>query len=480
MPMPSRKLHSVFASAVVVALASSTAVVAGVASVACGGSTSLDVDLDGGDAQVRPTFPDGAPVPDGAILPDGAIVSFDDAICQGTALFAGLADIRPAKPFDYLEVREHEVGGSARFKILFTSGEACRNAPDAEACKAELAAVRGTSDLFGQPIVGKQIAMARFVVVQTGAEVKRIGTFDELLAFFGTIDRPSEARLLVSASGYDVLCGAASVREVADGYEVVAKKSPECLNQFFGYVLHVSPSGAITEKAKVDLRDLSKGCAIAGRRPEGYRPPEPTSGSALSAYLGTMRSLEAASVPAFLRLAAELGHLGAPPDLVARAEEAARDEVRHAAGFSWLQSLYGASSEHPRAIEAPMHLRSPEEVALDNAVEGCVRETFGALCAGYQAEAAGDGAVRRLFATIAEDETRHAELSWDVAEWLEARLDVAARDRVRAARSRAIEDLAEAIRGSEPHLDLAIRCGLPSSAQATLLFRTCEAELWAA
>jgi hypothetical protein len=49
--------------------------------------------------------------------------------------------------------------------------------------------------------------------------------------------------------------------------------------------------------------------------------------------------------------------------------------------------------------------------------------------------------MRRLFARVAADETRHAALSWLVAQWAEPLLDASARKRVTAARSRATRAL---------------------------------------
>jgi hypothetical protein len=57
------------------------------------------------------------------------------------------------------------------------------------------------------------------------------------------------------------------------------------------------------------------------------------------------------------------------------------------------------------------------EVAVENAVEGCVRETFGVAVAMIRAERAGDKQVRRAMRSIARDEMQHAELSWAVARW---------------------------------------------------------------
>jgi hypothetical protein len=80
-------------------------------------------------------------------------------------------------------------------------------------------------------------------------------------------------------------------------------------------------------------------------------------------------------------------------------------------------------------------------MARENAVEGCVNETFGALVAAWQAAHARDASRRRSFARIAADEARHAALSWAVARWAEGRLDSGARARVAAAAARAARAL---------------------------------------
>ena len=57
---------------------------------------------------------------------------------------------------------------------------------------------------------------------------------------------------------------------------------------------------------------------------------------------------------------------------------------------------------------------SPNPIALENATEGCVRETYGALVAHRQANIATDRSIRCMMQTIATDETNHAGLAWDV------------------------------------------------------------------
>jgi hypothetical protein len=78
---------------------------------------------------------------------------------------------------------------------------------------------------------------------------------------------------------------------------------------------------------------------------------------------------------------------------------AARDEVRHARVMKKLARRAGG---HVPGVQVQaLHVRSLEEMALENVVEGCVRETFGAVVAMIQAERAGDARVRRAMRRIA-------------------------------------------------------------------------------
>lgn len=117
-------------------------------------------------------------------------------------------------------------------------------------------------------------------------------------------------------------------------------------------------------------------------------------------------------------------------------------------------------------------------MALENAVEGCVRETFGALVAGFQAAHARDPDIARLMASIARDETRHAALSWAVAGWAWARLDAGKR----AAFAEPIRTAVAALRrdAEAPVPDaLVARAGLPDAAQQRALIGALEEQLWA-
>jgi hypothetical protein len=77
-----------------------------------------------------------------------------------------------------------------------------------------------------------------------------------------------------------------------------------------------------------------------------------------------------------------------------------------------------------------MRTRTLADVAVENAVEGCVRETYGALLAFVEALSSPDPSLRRAMRSIAEDECRHAELAWSVHAWALPRLLPAERRRV--------------------------------------------------
>ena len=196
-----------------------------------------------------------------------------------------------------------------------------------------------------------------------------------------------------------------------------------------------------------------------------------------SAARQAMASLEAAAVVAFERLARELQRLSAPAQLVARALDAASDERRHAREVGALAGAFGGTpSALPLVAELP--LRDALALALENASEGCVRETYGALVATHQAHSATDERVRDVLARVAADETGHAAFSWDLAAWLDTQLSTAERALVRAARAESVA------RFGAPHDNglspwAASSAGLPSAAVAGALFTQLEQRLWA-
>jgi hypothetical protein len=197
---------------------------------------------------------------------------------------------------------------------------------------------------------------------------------------------------------------------------------------------------------------------VGGRRPASFQS-EATGRSSPGHYFASLAQLEAASVPAFRRMARELSRFGAPRRLVKAAERAAREEVRHARGAASLAKRYGAKRA---AFTADLRgERSLEAFAAENAIEGCVRETYGALAATWQAREASDPLVRAYMARIAKEETTHAALAWRADAWARGRLAKDARARVEAARAKAARDLIDEM-GITPDGEVTAIAGVPS------------------
>jgi hypothetical protein len=199
------------------------------------------------------------------------------------------------------------------------------------------------------------------------------------------------------------------------------------------------PSGVVMAQCHTEWM------CIGGRKLEGASAPVIDSDDPLGVYFARLAWLEAASVGAFRRLARELRAHGAPDELVAAAKASARDEIRHARIMARLATKHRAKV--PRVEARDGGVRDLESIARENAVEGCVGETFGAALAFFHGEHAdADADVAGAMRAIAEDELRHAALGWAVAAWADARLSEDARARVRTARSVAVVELVDGAR----------------------------------
>ncbi len=244
------------------------------------------------------------------------------------------------------------------------------------------------------------------------------------------------------------------------------------------------PNGPVT----IDCINGIPACTgTVGRRPNGLRPAprcELGASDAVGAWLAQCARLEAASVRAFRDLHRELEALGAPSALVRAAKRSAWDEVRHTRVVARLARARGAKVERA-AIAKRGRRREPvtEEtrsarvlaLALENAVEGCVRETFGAFVAMKQSAEAKDERVRRAMRGIAEDETRHAALAWGIAAWVEGELEESGRADVGEAMRGAIGVLGCEVRGTG--LGVAAAIGLPTGADGAAMVKAFAATL---
>lgn len=154
-----------------------------------------------------------------------------------------------------------------------------------------------------------------------------------------------------------------------------------------------------------------------------------------------MHALEAVSAHAFEHLARELARFDAPSSLLARAIEASVEEERHAALVGALATARGMSLRAPTVT--PPVARALVEIAVENAVEGCVRETWGALVALRGRQSEPDPELRAVYDAIADDELRHAAWSWDLDAWVRTKLSASELDRVQCARERAASALVD-------------------------------------
>jgi rubrerythrin len=110
-------------------------------------------------------------------------------------------------------------------------------------------------------------------------------------------------------------------------------------------------------------------------------------------------------------------------------------------------------------------VRSLREVAIENATEGCVRETYGAMVAQRQAASAQNPFVRAAFERIAVDEARHSALSWEVDAWAQRRLGRHDRAQLSTARREAVATLERQLQ-TESSAALQRDAGLPPADEA--------------
>jgi len=402
---------------------------------------------------------------------------FDAIECDPGTSNISISKLMPAQGTDYAELRRIFMESSDMPQKLGTFGTRCGGASNPAACTSALDALKPSSG-FGKSC--SQICEELYLATTNGDDVASVTTLEALKAFLGTIDTPQEAVLLVAAQPFDLSCvdkSRGAVRKTEKGFEVVASRGFACGEgtAVTQHVLEVGSDGSLNEVSQAILERGKAGCAI-GRRPCGLADAYVArAGDPLARHFAIVAHLEAASVPAFLRLRDELRLHGAPGALQVAAQLSAADEVRHARSMSAMARRFGGRAPSPRVRAMP--LRPLAEVALDNAVEGCIRETYGALVAYRQALKAKDPAIAAELSTIAEDETRHASLSWEVHEWASRRLSRSERAGLKSAQAAAVRALREEC--AEPVDETVVeQAGMPPADEAVTLVDALSRTLW--
>jgi len=370
---------------------------------------------------------------DGAAIEGGRGGLSDTSVhCDSDLRWRPMSALKLNQGVDFVALREH-----ATFEHPFVlerdaAGVPCAHASDPRVCEAEL---RRVSVL--------ETDQKHLVSVQ-GDLVRAYRTLDEMLTLLGTIDTPDEALLLIDHMGLPVGCNqtadgqATKVSLRGHGYRITTRTPDNCGNPRTAYEIDVTLSGGVHIANQTMLPRSN--CAV-GRRPPNLLAHRgaATNSAGLARYFAGAARLEAASVDAFEQLAEELRVFGAPRALREAARRAAEEEVRHARITSALAERFGARPEPQRLSRRK--LRGRAEVALDNALEGCVSETYSAYLNTAQARLAARDAMGAGLGQIARDETRHAAFSWQLAAWLEPGLDVQARRRIGARRMGALAAL---------------------------------------
>jgi len=440
------------------------------APMACGGQAApLRADADGTRSDGGAN--DGSPADASTLRPSPAPLrpGFIPAACKTGDTLLSAFTTTPA--FDYAELRVED--GYRRDRpdeVVDRAGTPCQNATDRTACQSALNAIQHPVDL-SCPV--PYPCSVKYLITTRGDEVKTfIGGKDDLAKLAVPISTIDEA-LFVATWMRPIACTSASYRTTADGFDVAySYETDYCTSgtsTLHDVLIHITRDGVITQlEDKVTPLPQPPNTCAAARRASGVAYALPPSASRdVGAWLASAAYLEAASVGSFARLARELSAHDAPRELVSRVARAAREERRHAQLLR--RQARRAGFEVARAPKIPRTVRSIEAVALENAVEGAARETWGAVLVAYQAERASTPELRGIFRAIATDEASHAELAADVAEWLATRLASPARARVEHAYRATLDALQ---RGSMDPLPETVRSrlGLPSRDVAIRLF----------
>lgn len=414
-------------------------------------------------------------------------------LCAEGETFDPVLAMMESSGAEYFEkVRETKIvsdlPGDGRDEAVYTKrqkiGEPCAGARDKPACLEifdTLIDEGGIEHVFSDPassVSGHEFTRYYYT---RGDKAGAITTQEELEQFLIPIGDAKGAAALISISKetrkYGLPdCGVPVARFLPEGI-LVRVREPEICDIYHTdkeHLILVRPDGGLEHLEEIVHGEIFLGCVV-GRMTDGVRVALNPAKMSVADHLAEMAALEAAAVHAFRRLADEMRTLGAPESMIARAHDAAEDEVRHAAMVGLEARRRG---KMPRTIEVgPMPLRPIREIALENAREGMVRETYGALSAYYHARTAKDARLARLFERLAEDETRHAALSIDYGDFLNEMLSDEERREVEAARDEALRALYEEL--AEEHEDeVHEELGWPRPAIARALIREAFPRVW--
>jgi hypothetical protein len=474
------------------------------ASIACGGSTADGTSSSGGSSggssgassssstssSSGGTSGSSSGSTSGGLNPEGY-----ESVCTGNA-YAPLSGLKIDPSVDYVELRYVlETGGGPSTQPPTSAakdGSPCATATNKPTCEKALADHK-TSEGW---IVAGQISTRNYLVHTRGDIVADTISLDAVRTLVAPIDSIKDAALVATlGKKYYIDCTKPGhVKKTTTGYEVLARSGSGCgqgdsINE---HRLAVAATDGVTTELETKLvKEGDPNCAI-GRMPKGLVAAASSSSlssssfssssskncgeagesgesrrgrAAVADHFAKIARLEAASVFAFDRLADELDALNAPSELVTMAKESAREEEHHAELMAHLARRFGYEGTIRAEING-CEMRSLFAIAMENAIEGCVRETYGALVATHQSLTAEDAEVRASLKTIAEDETRHAWFSLRLHEWAKTQVTTEEALALEQARRSAMRDLKEAIDAESVSEEVARLTGHPTRSRA--------------
>ncbi len=170
----------------------------------------------------------------------------------------------------------------------------------------------------------------------------------------------------------------------------------------------------------------------------------------LSQYWLENAKLEYASIATFSRLTLELMYFWAPSELIELSNSATTDEIRHSKLCFSLATVYSGNPVGPWVFTGVsgeiIWNQDLSVLATESFVDGSFGEWLAARLALEASRIAEDTSIQEVFAQIAEDESRHAELGWKIVEWI---LGSASKDDIRSMLQESLINMKESIAQSE-------------------------------
>lgn len=300
------------------------------------------------------------------------------------------------------------------------------------------------------------LIMAVETTTERGSSLKTVKGAAEVAAALSPIDSVQKAEWVVMAQTRKLFSGART-EATDEGYRVT-----------FGLYISDCPMQRAEDTYAVDKRGGARSIGrelvgekgpCAGRIVAGLSIPPINAAPTVASYLAEQATVESMAVHAFTLLGQELERYDAPEALRTGVDRARADEQRHAQVVGALARRYGYAWSPQAPVQYPV--RSLEEIAEDCVVEGCVRETLGALLTKHQADTATEPRVARAMAALAEDELEHAALGWALAAWSIERLAPEARPALGALVQSSIQSFREAPAGADLSPEARSNLGLP-------------------